>query len=69
MATKIQPPNALRALGYQDLERLGYGSRPTIWRKVRSNQFPQPRFLGKKPVWLPRDIEEFMNQLPRGAAA
>ena len=69
MATKIQPPEELQALSYQDLEGLGYGNRVTVWRKVRAKQFPAPRFIGRKPVWLPRDIEEFITQAPRGEAA
>ena len=32
----------LRLLSYKDLEELGYGSRPTIWRKVRAGKFPPP---------------------------
>ena len=32
----------LRLLSYNDLQELGYGSRVTIWRKVRAGNFPPP---------------------------
>ena len=39
-----QPARAV--LSYRDLEEAGFGSRVTIWRKVRAGEFPAPRDLG-----------------------
>ena len=38
---------------YSDLQSLGYGSRVTIWRKVKEGKFPAPIDDGiGRPAWL-----------------
>jgi len=51
-------------LSYRDLETLGYGSRVTIWRKVKTNEFPSPIDRYGKPAWLREDIEAWKNSRP-----
>ena len=52
----------LRLLSYSDLEKLGYGSRVTIWRKVRLGQFPPPFVLSPQRVaWRERDVLEWLD--------
>ena len=45
---------------------LGVSTR-TIWRKCAdpSTNFPRPRQLDGRTVWLRREIEEFVEELPR----
>jgi len=52
-------------LSYSDLEQLGYGSRVTIWRKVKAKEFPSPIDRYGRPVWLPEEIEAWKSSRPR----
>ena len=68
-------------LRYRDLEAMGYGSRTTIWRAVKSQTFPFPHDDGRgNPVWFKEDIETWKaglntfqskqsNNLPSAATA
>jgi len=57
-------PESLRLLSYRDLEMQGYGSRVTIWRKVRTSEFPPPLSLGNGRVaWREQDIIEWLESL------
>jgi predicted DNA-binding transcriptional regulator AlpA len=50
---------------YKDLEAKGYGSRVTIWRKVKCGLFPSPVDDGTShPIWLHEDIEAWKASLP-----
>lgn len=45
--------NPLTVFGYRQLTAMGYGSRKTVWQKVRAGEFPEPAFyLGDKSSWL-----------------
>ena len=47
-----------RRLRYRDLEEAGYGSRTTIWRRVKAKTFVLPHDDGTgKPIWYLEDIE------------
>ena len=47
-----------RRLRYRDLEEAGYGSRTTIWRRVKAKTFVLPHDDGNgKPIWYLEDIE------------
>ena len=51
-------------LNYRDLEAKGYGSRFTIWRKVRDGKFPSPIDLGNGRIaWKESDIIELFESL------
>ena len=55
---------SLRLLSYRDLEMQGYGSRVTIWRKVRAGEFIPPKDLGNGRVaWREQDIIEWLESL------
>lgn len=48
----------LQRYSYRDLDRLGYGTRTTIWRKVRAGKFPAPDVIDDgKPYWLGETIK------------
>ena len=50
---------------YKDLEAKGYGSRVTIWRKVKEGLFVSPVDDGTgRPIWLHEDIEAWKASLP-----
>jgi len=52
----------LTLLSYRDLDALGYGSRTTIWRKVKDGEFPPPIDLGHdRKGWLESDIVEWLQ--------
>lgn len=54
----------LKLLRYIDLQRMNYGSRTTIWRKIKDSNFPKPRSQDGKPVWRESDILDYFNSLP-----
>jgi len=50
---------------YKDLEARGYGSRVTIWRKVKEGSFVSPVDDGTgRPIWLHEDIEAWKASRP-----
>ena len=54
--------NQLRIFRYRDLRNLGYGSRQTIWRQVRSGKFPAPVDIGGRPGWPEYVIKEYITR-------
>ena len=52
-------------LGYSDLDAKGYGSRTTIWRKIKSGKFPAPDVDDGSghPRWFPETIEKHKKSL------
>lgn len=54
----------IRLLNYRDLEKLGFGSRVTIWRKCKEYKFPQPIYLNDhSPRWRESEILKFLELL------
>ncbi|MCH8976281.1 MAG: transcriptional regulator [Proteobacteria bacterium] len=54
----------INLLSYRDLESLGYGSRVTIWRKVKSGEFPKPLIENvdhARRKWRESDIVEWLE--------
>jgi predicted DNA-binding transcriptional regulator AlpA len=45
------------------LERLGQ-SYPTLWKRMRRGEFPLPRILGNKNVWLASEVDDYLAGLP-----
>ncbi len=45
-------------VGYRWLDEHGYGTQPTIWRKVKAKTFPAPIDNGK---WTLGQIKRHMN--------
>ena len=61
----------IQLLNYRDLEEAGFGSRFTIWRKVRTGEFPRPDFdLGTpgrpRPRWTPETVQEHLESRRTG---
>lgn len=52
-------------LGYRDLEAKGYGSRTTIWRKIKSKKFPPADVDDGSghPRWFPETIRKHRESL------
>jgi len=49
---------------YKDREAKGYGSRVTIWRKMKEGLFPLPVDDGTGyPIWFRKDIEAWKQSL------
>ena len=43
----------------------GYKSRTTLWRRVRSGQFPKPIALSTHATrWKKTDVDAWINELP-----
>jgi len=54
----IDPIDEITFVGYRWLEQHGYGSRTTVWRKVKSDpDFPQPVDEGK---WTLAQIKQYV---------
>lgn len=50
---------------YGDLEAMGYGSRVTVWRKVRAEKFPPPYIdESGNPFWTPAQLTEHDAKMP-----
>jgi predicted DNA-binding transcriptional regulator AlpA len=44
-------------------------SYPTVLKLVRAGDFPAPRMVGSRPMWVEDEVDEFIANLPaRGAA-
>ena len=56
-------------LFYRDLEDAGFGSRATIWRKVRMGTFPAPMDYDGRPAWTTQMIDDHISSLPQAAIA
>lgn len=51
-----------RIYHYRDLQADGYGSRATIWRKIKSGSFPAPLIEPDgRPFWTREMIEEYVE--------
>jgi len=52
-------------LSYGDLAARGYGSRTTVWRKIKSRKFPAPDVDDGSghPRWFPETIEKHKESL------
>jgi len=52
-------------LSYRDLNAKGYGSRTTIWRKIRNGKFPPPDVDDGSghPRWFPETLEKHKESL------
>ena len=52
----------INLLSYRDLESHGYGSRVTIWRKVKDGEFPVPVDVGYgRKAWKESDIISWLE--------
>ena len=51
-----------------DVVKIGIGGRTTIWKKVKSGEFPKPIKLGSSPQaplrWKEEDIQDYLTNLP-----
>lgn len=55
---------------YKDLENAGWGSRVTVWRRIKKGLFPTPHDDGSgKPIWFKEDIEDWKQSLKSKEAA
>ena len=45
---------------YRDLVERGFGSRVTIWRKVRAGKFPTPENILDRPGWRESVIQSYL---------
>jgi len=58
----------INLLSYRDLESRGYGSRTTIWRKVKSDKFCQPIDTGNgRKAWRESDIIAWLELRTKAA--
>jgi predicted DNA-binding transcriptional regulator AlpA len=62
-------PNNINLLYYKDLVALGYGSKATIWRKVKAGKFPKPIDCGGRPAWPESVIIIWLDEKISQAAA
>ena len=53
----------LKLLYYPDLEKLGYGERTTVYRKVLAGTFPKPYIKDGRTVWKEQDIIDYFESL------
>jgi predicted DNA-binding transcriptional regulator AlpA len=37
---------------------------PTLWHWSRTENFPQPRYIGARTVWLKHEVEHWMRSRP-----
>ena len=60
-------------LTVKDLTEMGFGSRVTIWKKVKQHEFPAPMKFGNSVNapnrWDKRDIDVYVAQLKARAIA
>jgi len=45
---------------YSDLQKMGYGSRSTLWRAIKNSEFIQPLHDGRgHPIWTREMLEDW----------
>ena len=55
----------LKALwDYNDLDRLGYGCKTSIWKKVKLGQFEPPIDYDGQPRWIPARVRKRVEEKP-----
>ena len=54
------------AYGYDELVAVTSLSRRTIERLVSTGQFPKPRKLGKRTLFLADEVQAWLRKLPQG---
>jgi len=48
---------------YRDLDDRGFGSRTTIWRKVKAGRFPPPVYIGEgQPRWRESKLIKYLAE-------
>ena len=54
----------IRLLGWDDLRsKVIKDSKPTIYRKIKTGQFPRPVYPGKSPAWPEHEIDAHILSL------
>lgn len=56
--------NNLKLYSPKDLEGLGYGSRVTLWRKVKEGIFPAPLIVDGHRRWTEEMLLNYINSKP-----
>jgi predicted DNA-binding transcriptional regulator AlpA len=54
----------LRLLSKSEILAIAGVSYPTLWAWMRQNRFPRSRIVGGRSMWLTRDIEAWLGNLP-----
>jgi predicted DNA-binding transcriptional regulator AlpA len=54
----------MRLIDEDGLKRKGLDlHRTTIWRKVKTGQFPKPVVVGNRHAWVETEIDEYIENL------
>ncbi|MGZ8417490.1 MAG: helix-turn-helix transcriptional regulator [Methyloceanibacter sp.] len=54
----------IHLLGWDDLQRKGIRlSKVSIYRKLKEGRFPKPAYVGRSPVWVEAEIDEYIRDL------
>ena len=57
----------MKLLTIEDVMELNLGKRTTLWKKVKTGEFPKPIKLGNSPSspirWKEEDIHNYINNL------
>lgn len=61
--------NSINLLYYSDLVASGYGSKATIWRKVKAGKLPKPIDCGGRPAWPESVMTEWLESKIEQTAA
>jgi predicted DNA-binding transcriptional regulator AlpA len=63
-AAEEHPVEDLAFLSKRDVLRLIPISGPTLWQWTRTGNFPAPRIIGSKTVWLASEVYAWMQTRP-----
>jgi predicted DNA-binding transcriptional regulator AlpA len=65
-AAQVHPAAAdeFAFLSKREVLRLIPISAPTLWQWVRTGQFPTPRVIGSKTVWVAAEVHAWMRERP-----
>jgi prophage regulatory protein len=69
-AMKRKTPVAKKLYRMEELVAMGFGSRASIYKRIRAGQFPPPIRLGPNSVaWIRENVEEWLEERALSAAA
>jgi predicted DNA-binding transcriptional regulator AlpA len=66
-APRAPPSPPVRLLGKPEVLRVASVTFPTVWKWMRTGQFPRARIVGGKSMWLSTEVDAWLAQLPTRA--
>jgi predicted DNA-binding transcriptional regulator AlpA len=61
MSEVFMSENVRQAIGIKGVRMRVPFSNPTLWRKIRTGEFPAPRYIGGRRYWWADEIDAWLQ--------